>query len=339
MRMPENPPRPLRDAHGREVRYLRFSVTDRCNLRCMYCRNTAEERFIPHTDVLRYEEMLGLVRVASGLGVEKVRLTGGEPFVRRGFMGFVETLRSDFPSLDVRITTNGTLLRPYVAALHAAGVRTINISCDSLTPATFAAITGTDALHEVRAGLDAALAAGLRCKINVVALRGINDHELPDIVDFARRHPVDVRYIEFMPMGGGTRWSDAHYWPASDILAAATCWADLLPVPRADANGGPARMYAIAGGQGRFGIITPMSEHFCGACNRLRVTSDGHLRTCLFADKEYSLRGILRHPRLGEAHLRRVLASASAVKPIGADILQARRQQAVTQKRMTSIGG
>lgn len=329
----------LRDAYGREVRYLRFSVTDRCNLRCVYCRNTVGERCIPHTDVLRYEEMLRLVRVAMGMGIEKVRLTGGEPFVRKGCMAFIESLRSAFPNLDIRVTTNGTLLRPHVSALKTAGVNAVNFSCDSLRPATFAAITGTDALREVRASLDAALAAGLRCKINMVGLRGVNSHELSDFIDFARHHPVDVRCIEFMPIGADTRWSEAYYWSAQDILTTAARYATLIPLKGTHTPSGPAMMYAIDGGQGRFGIITPMSDHFCGSCNRVRVTSDGGLRTCLFADTQYRLRGILRHPRLTDAHIRRVLMQAHSAKPLGANILHTRPTIAVTRTRMVSIGG
>ena len=346
----------LVDDYGRTVRYLRFSVTDRCNLRCIYCRSNVMERCIPHEEVLRYEEMLRVVEAAVGSGVEKVRLTGGEPFARKGLMSFVEMLRRDFPAVDVRITTNATLIRPHVAALHDLGIKAVNISLDSFRPQVFAEVTGRDLLHEVRAAMDDLLAAGIRIKLNAVALRGINDGEIRSFVDFARHNPVDVRFIEFMPMGTDTRWSEANFWPAQEILAAAREVADLTPlgataaygkdgrgVPASGNDGlpysGPARMYAIEGGQGRLGLITAMSNHFCGSCNRLRVTSDGFLRTCLFADKEYALRGILRHPRLGVEHVRRIMALASKGKPLGEELLRARREVAVAAKRMVSIGG
>lgn len=344
----------LVDDHGRTVRYLRFSVTDRCNLRCIYCRSNAIERSIPHDAVLRYEEMLRVVEAAVGSGVEKVRLTGGEPFARKGLMSFIRMLRTHFPRVDVRITTNGTLIRPHVAELRELGIQVVNISLDSFRPEVFAAVTGRDLLHEVRAAMDALLAAGIRLKINAVALRGVNDGEISTFLDFARQNPVDVRFIEFMPMGSGTRWSQSNFWPASDILAAAQRVANLTPLasrlvvesaeqpsspPGSGINGGPARMYAIEGGEGGFGLITAMSNHFCGACNRLRVTSDGFLRTCLFADKEYALRGILRHPRLGVEHVRRVMALANKGKPLGEELLRARREVAVAAKRMVSIGG
>ena len=348
----------LVDHHGRTVRYLRFSVTDRCNLRCIYCRSNAAERCIPHPQVLRYEEMLRVVAAAVDSGVEKVRLTGGEPFARKGLMDFVGMLRHHFPQVDIRITTNATLIRPHVAALRDLGIKVVNVSLDSFRPETFAAVTGQDLLHEVRAAMDALMEAGIRLKINAVALRGINDDEVGAFVDFARRHPVDVRFIEFMPMGSGTRWNESNFWPAADILRAARESALLTPLPgepnaaatpslteqEGEEGGhtvyrGPARMYALEGGQGRFGLITPMSNHFCGSCNRLRVTSDGWLRTCLFADKEYLLRGILRHPRLGLEHLQKVMALANKSKPLGEELLKARRETAVAIKRMVSIGG
>lgn len=339
-----NAPVGLVDAHGRTVRYLRLSVTDRCNLRCLYCRSNAQERHIPHDNVLRYEEMLRLVEAAVGLGVEKVRLTGGEPFARKGVLHFLEMLRGRFPTVDVRMTTNGTLLRPHVAALRELGVGAVNISLDSFRPEGFEAVTGRNLLHEVRAAMDELMTAGIRIKLNAVGLRGINDSEMRAFLDFARHNPVDVRFIEFMPMGSGTRWSEEHFWPADHILAAAQREADLTPLEAESAGGGriyrgPARLFAIDGGLGRFGLITPMSNHFCASCNRLRVTSDGYLRTCLFADKEYRLRGIVRHPKLGQEALQRVMRRANTDKPLGEEILRARQATEVARKRMVDIGG
>lgn len=328
------------DGYGRAARYLRLSATDRCNLRCLYCRSSARERHIPHDEVLRYEEMLRVVEAAVDAGVEKVRVTGGEPFMRKDMLRFLEMLRTQFPHVDVRLTTNGTLARPHAAALRDMGVTAVNLSLDSFRPECFAAIVGFDLLKEVRAAMDAIMAAGIRLKINAVGLRGFNDGDMADFIDFARGHPVDVRFIEFMPMGGDTRWSEANFWPAPEILEAARRVADLTPLePEAGGLGGPARMFSIDGGLGRFGLITPMSNHFCGACNRLRVTSDGFLRTCLFADREYRLRGLLRHPRLGTDVLRRVMERANRLKPLGEEILRARRDAAVARKRMVAIGG
>ncbi|MDR0467004.1 MAG: GTP 3',8-cyclase MoaA [Deltaproteobacteria bacterium] len=327
----------LTDEYGRSVRYLRLSVTDRCNLRCLYCRGSLWERHIPHEEVLRYEELARLVELGVEQGIEKVRLTGGEPFVRKGFMDFLRMLRERYPRVKLRLTSNGVLLGEYVKALKELGIEAINLSLDSLRPEGFLAATGHDLFPVVRRNLDALLAEGVQVKINVVAIKDINRQDMRAFMDFARSHPVEVRFIEFMPMGGG-RWSEERFWPAEEILAEARKWAELVPCRPDARDGGPARVFSIAGGLGRFGLITPMSDHFCAACNRLRITSDGRLRTCLFADREYRLRGVMRHPRLDARFLSRVIRLASRKKPMGADILRQRRG-AVTAKSMVSIGG
>lgn len=329
----------LQDVHGRVVRYLRLSVTDRCNLRCLYCTSNARTQCIPHDTVLRYEEMLRLVDVAVSLGVQKIRLTGGEPFARKGFAHFLEMLRSAHPQIDIRITTNATLVRPHIQVLKDVGINAVNISLDSFNPATFAAVTGSPLLPEVLHTIDALLDAGIPLKINAVALRTVNDGELPAFVNFARNYPVDVRFIEFMPMGSDTCWSEKHFWSAADILQAMEALTPLTPCHEDDGLHGPARMYTLPGGLGRVGFITPLSNHFCFSCNRLRVTSDGRLRTCLFADKEYRLLPLLRHPRLGQDTLRRVFAAANRRKPIGVEILRQRGNKAVSRKGMVGIGG
>jgi cyclic pyranopterin phosphate synthase len=328
----------ITDAYGRTARYLRLSVTDRCNLRCLYCRSNIRERHIPHDDVLRYEELLRLVDLGVEQGMEKIRLTGGEPFMRKGFMGFLRTLRERHARVDLRITSNGVLLGEHVKALGELKIGAINLSLDSLRPEGFLAATGRDLLPVVRRNLDALLTEGIPVKINAVALKQINRQDMRAFLDFARGHPVDVRFIEFMPMGRDAQWSEDQFWPADAILAEARKWADLAPCRPDAGDRGPARMFSIAGGLGRLGIITPMSDHFCATCNRLRVTSDGLLRTCLYSDKEYRLRGILRHPRLDARFVVRVLERASSKKPLGVDILRQRRG-AVAAKSMVSIGG
>ena len=338
MPTPLLPSPPLADDKGRAVSYLRLSVTDRCNLRCLYCDGQMRQR-LTHHDVLRYEELLDLMGLARGLGIRKVRLTGGEPFARRDFMEFMESARTRFPDLSLRLTTNGTLLAPYAARLAAAGVDRVNISLDTLDPATFARVTGQDLYAQVRQGLAACLDAGLRVKINAVAMRGVNDHELAGFLDLARELPLDVRFIEFMPMGGA-EWKAEQVWSAADILAEAQTLAQLSPLARDDADAGPAQMYSIIGGQGRFGLITPLSNHFCGTCNRLRFTSGGVLRTCLFSDHVYRLRPALRHPKLGLDAVARILKLALRKKPVGAELLAARRAgQGVSSTSMSSIGG
>jgi cyclic pyranopterin phosphate synthase len=332
------PGQPFADAKGRSVSYLRLSVTDHCNLRCLYCDGRMAQR-LTHADVLRYEEMLQLIALTEAMGIRKVRLTGGEPFVRRDFVEFVERARARFPALLLRITTNGTLLAPHAARLAAAGVDRVNISLDTLSRETFARVTGKDLYPEVRQGIDACLAAGMGVKINAVAMRGVNDGELAGFLALARELPVDVRFIEYMPMGGAA-WTTDQYWSAADILADAKALADLTPLPRDDADAGPAQMYAIEGGRGRFGLITPLSNHFCGSCNRLRITSNGLLRTCLFSDRTYRLRAALRHPKLGPEAVGRILRLALARKPVGAELLAARLEgRAVSATAMSAIGG
>jgi len=328
----------LTDTRGRSVSYLRLSVTDRCNLRCLYC-DSRMRQWLGHDEVLRYEEFLELMGLGLKLGIGKVRLTGGEPFARRGFMDFVEAARARFPALDLRLTTNATLIAPFAPRLSAAGVARINISLDTLDPATFARVTGQDLYHEVRRGIDACLAAGIRVKLNAVAMRGVNDGELAGFLNLARELPIDVRFIEYMPMGGSD-WRPEQVWRATDILAEAKTLAGLTPIGRGQGGSGPAQMFAIEGGAGRFGLITPLSNHFCGSCNRLRITSGGVLRTCLFSDRVYRLRGALRHPKLGLAAVERILRLASLVKPLGFELLAARRAgQGVCGTAMSAIGG
>ncbi len=360
----------LADEHGRVARYLRLSVTDHCNFKCSYCRSDIEDNFIPHASILRYEEMLTIVAASLRMGIQKIRLTGGEPFVRRGFVDFLRTLHEKHPQVDLRITTNGTLVRPHVETLRSLGIRAINISLDSFHRETFAKITGRDMLDEVLLTIAALLEAGIRVKINAVAMRGISDVEMEHFVRFAMENRVDVRFIEFMPMGADTVWSEDTFLPAAHILEKAATFTTLTPLDfskmkqknRADnspipkehgeyKHQGPARLYALEGGKGRLGIISAMSNHFCHSCNRLRVTSDGQLRSCLFADTEYNLRELIRDPSLcaheDEATRQRcleekictVFEQAIMNKPLGEALLKARNALAVAKKKMVSIGG
>lgn len=330
----------LEDRHGRKASYMRVSVTDRCNLRCTYCAGEGKE-FIPHPDILRYEEILDFMGMAVKLGVEKVRFTGGEPFVRKDFSGFMIEAAKRFPTLDLCVTTNATLIGDYVKPLAKAGIRRVNISLDTLDRAKFKRITGHDKYLDVRTNIDRCLDAGMTVKVNAVAMRGFNDDELPSFVDFARTHPIDMRFIEFMPVGLETGWNDETVWKSEDLLAEAGELATLLPVVApGERQNGPARLFTIEGGQGRIGLISPYTNHFCGTCNRLRLTSDGNLRTCLFSDKVYRLRNILRHPKLGLAAAEKVIRRASRHKPIGHELLE--RMPAgtgVCRTRMASIGG
>ena len=343
----DRPASSLVDLHGRRVRYLRLSVTDRCNLRCLYCWGGGGMRFIPHDDILRYEEMARLVDVAVESGVEKVRLTGGEPLVRKNVLHLVELVRKKHPAIDLRITTNGTLLESHVAGLRDLGVSTVNVSLDTFRREVFHEVTGRDFLPQVMAGMEAVLAAGLSLKVNAVALRGVTDGELATFVDFARNHRVDVRFIEFMPMGEGSIWSKDLFWSASDILAEAGRHWTLEPYrpcrftgPLAEESG-PAELWKLRDAQGRtsrgsFGLITSVTHGFCASCNRPRLTAEGSLRTCLYDDKEFPVRDLLRSE--GPEAVRRVMLEAVAQKPVGSEIL-ARSRGPVAHKRMSAIGG
>jgi cyclic pyranopterin phosphate synthase len=330
---------PLTDAHNRTVRYLRLSITDRCNLRCLYCRGAKDFSPIPHENVLRYEELARLIQVAASLGIDKVRLTGGEPLTRRGFFHFLDMARAAAPETSLRLTTNGVLLPGNARRLAEAGISGINISLDTLSPEKYREITGYDGFAAVRQGIDEAVGAGLRVKINAVAMRGINEDDLPGFIELARQLPLDVRFIEFMPVGYESAWNESLYWNAADILAKAKLLTELTPETDEGYRAGPAKMWRIEGGAGRFGLITALSGHFCDSCNRLRLTSDGRLRTCLFSDKEYRLAGILRSTKLTDDNLRRVISLAIKNKPIGHDLLLARQARSVCARRMSAIGG
>ncbi len=329
----------LSDSFGRVVNYLRISVTDRCNLRCMYCRPVKDFQAIPHSDILSYEEYLRVIKLAAPLGLNKIRLTGGEPLARRGFDSFLSRVMETAPDMDVRLTTNGTLLAGQAKKLAALGLKAVNISLDSLDPESFRRITGADLFREARVSIDECLEAGIRVKVNAVALKGVNDHELPAFMDLARTHPLDMRFIEFMPIGGDTKWDESLYWPASDILEKAGQMADISPVVHGDEGHGPARMWNIKGGQGRLGVISGLSGHYCLTCNRLRLTCDGKLRPCLYSDVEYRLRPLLRSFKADDGLILEVLRRALARKPMGHKLLAARGKGGVCAKPMTAIGG
>ena len=332
----------LIDAHGRKVTYLRVSVTDRCNLSCRYCREK-DMPFIPHESILRFEEMEDIIGLMAEMGVRKLRFTGGEPFARKGFIDFLRRIRQQHPSLGLRITSNGTLLGPHIEALKELDAM-MNISLDTLDRARFAAITGSDLLPDVLENLRRMAALDIKLKVNAVAMRGENDKELPALAALAMEHPLDVRFIEFMPMGEGSIWSESLFWPADEILAAARQHWELIPCDEANRNAeerGPAKLWKLRDREGRlsagrFGLISSVSHTFCTTCNRLRLTADGQIRTCLYDDGEWPVRDILRSQGL-EA-VRRVILDAVAHKPLGSEIL-AKSKGPVAMKRMSAIGG
>jgi cyclic pyranopterin phosphate synthase len=254
-------------------------------------------------------------------------------------MAFLGMIKEECPGMDTRITTNGVMLKGKAPALKHLGVTRVNISLDTLDPEKFKRITGRDHHSRVLDAIDECLHYGLSVKINAVALKGINDDELPAFLDLAMRKPVDLRFIEFMPIGGKSCWRPDSVWKAKDIIEEVKNLAALEPVSAKDKNHGPARMYDLKDGAGRIGFISPMSDHFCDTCNRLRITSDGRLRTCLFSDREVQLRPLIRDPDQGfPAVLERIKAEIAS-KPKGYELLEKLHHNSVCNRVMSSIGG
>lgn len=296
---------PLIDQFSRTISYLRLSITDRCNLRCMYCMPKGEEDsakhtktgdILPHSELLSYEELLRVVHIAVEMGMNKIRLTGGEPLVRRGILDFIHQLSSIKGLEEIRVTTNGVLLLDYAERLYQEGVRQLNISLDSLNPKKFYEITGRDEFSRVWEGLLKARDLGFKIKINVVSMKGINDDEFADFAQLALNEPFQVRFIEFMPLGEKSSWEKEQFIKTDDIREIISRAGSLTPFKN-KYDHGPARVYALEDSQGRkgsVGFISPISHHFCDKCNRLRLTSEGRLRACLLNDKETDLKTLLR---------------------------------------------
>ncbi len=345
------------DSLGRRIDYLRIAITDRCNLRCIYCMPEEGVPWKPRESILSYEEIERFARIAVGEGISKIRLTGGEPLVRPGVVDFIRNLRELTGIESIALTTNGTLLPRYTEDLVRAGLSRVNVSLDSLDPEVFARMTRGGRLDEVLAGIDAALSAGMSpIKLNVVVVRSLNQ----DLLAFARMtldRPLHVRFIEYMPVGddaeagpaheGGACAgdSDAFHWTMDDHVPSAEALESLSsateaaglgrpePVARDDAPGGwgPARYYRLEGAQGTLGVISPLSAHFCGECNRLRLTADGMLRTCLFSDDEIDVRTVLRTGT--DEDVRLLIKGALESKP------ESHQMRIGTLRRMSQIGG
>jgi cyclic pyranopterin phosphate synthase len=303
----------LVDSHGRKINYLRLSVTDRCNLRCTYCMPAQGVAKLACDDVLRYEELLELAAAAVQVGIEKIRVTGGEPLVRKGLPAFLAQL-ARLPGLrQLVLTTNGVLLAEQATALRAAGVQRLNISLDSLDATTFASITRGGELARVLAGIAAAEAAGFPIKINVVVMRGINDAEVADFAALTLDRPMTVRFIEYMPAARANDYRTMLV-PGEDVLAAIASRFPLEESGRSELCG-PARNFRIKGAAGSIGLITPLSGHFCGDCNRIRVTSTGMARSCLFGTESVDLKPFLGST--GDGTLEQALRRLVDVKPAG----------------------
>jgi cyclic pyranopterin phosphate synthase len=311
--MTSDPTAALIDPHGRQIDYLRLSLTDKCNLRCFYCMPQGFHDFEKNENWLSFDEIERVVRVFSELGVKRVRLTGGEPLVRKGVARLASRL-SVLPGLDdLSLSTNASLLKSQAQSLFDAGVSRLNISLDSLDPEKFESITG-GRLADVIEGLMAAKAAGFApLKINMVALKGINDDEFEDMVEFCLEHDFTLRLIETMPMGATSEQATDRYLDLGEVKARLARRYDLIPgvMP----GGGPARYVQVNGTDLRIGFITPISQHFCETCNRVRLSVDGTLHLCLGQSHSYPLKPLLRKG-IDDAGLKAAIVEALALKPL-----------------------
>ncbi len=297
------------DSFGRRINYLRISVTDRCNLRCIYCMPPEGVPWIPHSDLLSYEEIATIVQIAAALGINKIRLTGGEPLIRPGLPNLVEMLSRIEGINEIAMTTNGILLKEYAMVLKRAGLRRINISLDTLKADRFRYITRLGELKDTLKGIEAAREANLEpVKINVVVMRGINDDEVLDFAKLTREKGWHIRFIELMPFANVTE-----FVPSSEIRQSIVSLGKLEPCSPITGNG-PTRNYRLPGAKGTIGFISPLSEPFCSACNRLRLTSNGQLCPCLLSDGGIDLKGPLRNNATAQ-ELKNLILKAIASKP------------------------
>lgn len=328
------------DHYDRDINYLRVSITDRCNLRCTYCRPKEGISLKGHADILRYEEILRVVSQTVKMGLIKVRLTGGEPLVRRGFVEFAGNLKKIKGLQDISLTTNGILLAQYAEDIFRAGITRINISLDSLDKEKYFQITRGGNLDDVFNGIAAAEKAGFApIKINTVLMKGFNDNEALDFARLAFSKPFQVRFIEIMPVSEVSAGRSADFLPTRQLLETINRHFRLEPLAgKKNKSDGPARLYKMKDGLGEIGFINPVSDHFCSTCNRLRLTADGKLRACLLNDVEIDLREALsRH--CDDDELAGLIREAILLKPQKHDLDCTDRHLKKCHRDMSDIGG
>lgn len=323
----------LEDEYGRVHNYLRVSVTDRCNLRCAYCMPEGIVRKLRHDRILRYEEILRVIQTGASLGIRKVRITGGEPFVRKGLLDFICSL-TGIPGIEeVTLTTNGVLLKDYLGALLDCGVKRLNISLDTLMPDKFRFITGKDCFHRVYDAIFSAVEKGFSpVKINMVVLKGINDDEIQDMAGLSLNHPLHVRFIEYMPFESSCLDENC-FMPSSEIISRVREKGEIFPVSGKTLDG-PAKRFTFAGGKGEIGFISPISHHFCSTCNRLRLTADGRIKPCLLSEKGVDILPSVRSEN-HEREIRKGFFLAMKLKSKRHHIASGAR----SKNRMSAIGG
>jgi cyclic pyranopterin phosphate synthase len=325
---------PLKDQFGRSIEYLRISVTDRCNFRCVYCMPLEGLDWLPKSEILSYEEITEVVRQLAPLGLRRLRITGGEPTIRPQLEQLIAMLRSVPEIEDIALSTNGVKLPAMAGPLAAAGLNRVNISADSLRPERIRQIARRDLKFEPVTTLRAAIDAGLTpVKFNVVVMRGINDDEIADFARLSVEHDVHIRFIELMPVGEMANLTWEHVVPSAEVIErAAAAVGSLHDAAGPKKGNGPAKYYAAPGARGTIGVITPMTHTYCGSCNRVRLTADGRLRTCLYGDHEVNLRDPLR---AGE-RLEPLFVRALAEKPKEHQLLQ---MQVGGLRALSQVGG
>lgn len=325
----------MRDGCGRSIDYLRISVTDKCNLRCRYCMPEGGIALLAHGQLLTLEEICRIVRIMAGMGVRKVRLTGGEPLVRKNLAKLIGDIRA-LPGIEeIGMTTNGVLFGECAGKLKAAGLAGVNISLDTLDPRTFREITGTDGFRQVMEAVDASLEQGLRLKINCVPCRELNEKDITALADLARTRDLDVRFIELMPVGCG---KDFHGIPSDEILRRLEeRYGKSVPSPEKRGNG-PAQYYDFEGFLGKIGFISPMSHKFCDSCNRVRLTAEGSLKLCLHYNYGIELKPLLRQGA-SDGEIRQAIEEALMQKPREHDFKHIEGLKDSEQRKMVQIGG
>lgn len=327
--------RPIQDQYNRIIDYMRISITDRCNLRCMYCMPSEGIKPVAHNNILRYEEITRIVSTAARLGVKKIRITGGEPLIRGNLPFLIASIHNIDGIDDISVTTNGILLKKQIRQLAAAGLDRINVSLDSLNADKYREITRGGDINAVLEGIQMAQQEGVApIKLNMVPIKGFNDDEIESFAELTVKTALHVRFIEFMPIGAGTAWSEDKYISTGEIKKRVAAIAPLIPVKLR--KSGPARYYRFENAPGVIGFISPITHHFCGSCNRLRLTSDGKLRPCLFSETEIDLKSVIRSGGSDE-EIERLIRLSVEVKPQGHNMGHERNFTHL--KPMSKIGG
>lgn len=330
----------LEDRYGRLHDYLRISVTDRCNLRCLYCMPEEGVQFAASETLLSYDEIVEIVKVGASLGITKLRITGGEPLIRPNLHELISKL-SAIPQIeDIALTTNGIYLASQAEQLRKAGLNRVNISLDTLDPTRFKFIARNGDLKRVLAGIEAAAAVGFSpIKLNCVLLKGVNEDEISKFLQLAYEHPLHVRFIEYMPIGHADEGWKQHYLPLSTVIDIAQNEGYNIYEKYEVKGNGPSENWEFAGGVGSFGLIHPISDHFCKNCNRLRLTSDGLIKPCLYWMDELDM----KHAIGNEAEMRSIYFKAMQIKPenheMAAKLLDGVQSHTPTERRMSQIGG